>query len=252
VIHIKNAEEIERMRLAGRIVAEALEAMAAIAKPGVTTQQLNDRAEAIIRGHGATPSFLNYNGFPKSICTSVNAQVVHGIPGRYRLKSGDIVGIDIGAKLNGFHGDAARTFLIGEVAPETQTLVKETRQCFFEGLRYARAGNHIADISRAIQSYAEAHGYGVVRELIGHGIGRDMHEPPDVPNFVSGHYGRGTRLMPGMTIAIEPMINQKGEGIRTLNDGWTVVTASGSISAHFEHTIAITENGPIILTEPTI
>ena len=218
------------------------------AKPGVSTLELDRAAEEYIRSQGATPSFLHYNGYPKSICTSVNEQVVHGIPGHYRLKEGDIIGVDVGAKLDGFHGDAARTFLIGQVDPAVEELVRVTRECFFEGLKFARPGYRISDISRAVQAHAEAHGYGVVRELIGHGIGRDMHEPPDVPNFVGGGFGRGVRLTPGMTIAVEPMINLGGREVLQKSDGWTVVTRDGKPSAHYENTIAITEDEPLLLT----
>lgn len=245
---IKNAADIQKMKAAGRVVEQTLELMARLARPGVTTLELNREADAFIRSQGAEPSFLGYNGYPMSICTSVNEQVVHGIPGRYRLKDGDIVGIDVGAFLNGFHGDAARTLLIGSVAPEVAELVKVTRECFFEGIRFAKAGYRISDISGAIQAHAEAHGYGVVRELIGHGIGRKMHEPPDVPNFTGAPYGRGVRLTPGMTIAIEPMINLGVHEVLQKEDGWTVVTRDGKPSAHYENTVAITEGEPELLT----
>ena len=245
---IKNAADIQKMKAAGKVVEDALKLMEKLAKPGVTTSELDVAAADLIRSRGAEPSFLHYGGYPKNICTSVNEQVVHGIPGSYVLKDGDIVGVDIGAKLDGFHGDAARTLLIGNVAPEIVRLVKVTRECFYKGLEFARAGYHIADISRAIQQHAEANGYGVVRELIGHGIGRDMHEPPDVPNFVGGHFGRGVRLVPGMTIAVEPMINQGTAEVRVRGDGWTVVTLDGKPSAHYENSIAITDSDPMLLT----
>lgn len=245
---IKNAADIQKMQAAGRVVEGTLALMGRLAKPGVSTLELDLAAEEYIRSQGATPSFLHYNGYPKSICTSVNEQVVHGIPGHYRLKEGDIIGVDVGAKLDGFHGDAARTFLIGQVDPAVEELVRVTRECFFEGLKFARPGYRISDISRAVQAHAEAHGYGVVRELIGHGIGRDMHEPPDVPNFVGGGFGRGVRLTPGMTIAVEPMINLGGREVLQKSDGWTVVTRDGKPSAHYENTIAITEDEPLLLT----
>ncbi|NCB30782.1 MAG: type I methionyl aminopeptidase [Clostridia bacterium] len=245
---IKNAADIQKMKVAGRVVERTLELMAKLARPGMTTLELNKAAEEFIRSQGAVPSFLNYNGYPKSICASVNEQVVHGIPGNYRLKDGDIVGIDVGAELNGFHGDAARTLLIGSVAPEVVELVKVTRECFFEGIKFAKVGYRISDISRAIQTHAEAHGYGVVRELIGHGIGRNMHEPPDVPNFTGGAFGRGVRLTPGMTLAIEPMINLGGHEVLQKADGWTVVTRDGKPSAHYENTIAVTDGEPELLT----
>ena len=245
---IKSAADIQKMKAAGRVVEKTLELVATLAKPGVTTLELDKAADEFIRSQGAIPSFLNYNGYPKNICTSVNEQVVHGIPGSYRLQDGDIVGVDVGALLNGFHGDAARTLLIGNVAQEVVELVKVTRECFFEGLKFARVGYRISDISRAIQTHAEAQGYGVVRELIGHGIGRNMHEPPDVPNFTGGAFGRGVRLTPGMTLAIEPMINMGGPDVLQKADGWTVVTKDGKPSAHYENTIAITDGDPELLT----
>lgn len=245
---IKNAADIKKMKAAGRVVEQTLALMAKLAKPGVSTLDLNQAADAFIRSQGAIPSFLHYNGYPKSICTSVNEQVVHGIPGSYRLQDGDIVGVDVGAQLEGFHGDAARTLLIGSVADEVKELVKVTRECFFEGIRFAKVGYRISDISGAIEAHAESHGYGVVRELIGHGIGRNMHEPPDVPNFTGGAYGRGVRLTPGMTLAIEPMINLGGHEVLQKADGWTVVTRDGKPSAHYENTIAITDGEPELLT----
>ena len=245
---IKNAADIQKMKAAGRVVEQTLELMAKLARPGTTTLALDKAADDFIRSQGAIPSFLNYNGYPKSICTSVNEQVVHGIPGSYRLQDGDIVGIDVGAQLNGFHGDAARTLLIGNVAEDVRELVKVTKECFFEGLKFAKVGYRISDISGAIQTHAEAHGYGVVRELIGHGIGRNMHEPPDVPNFTGRPYGRGVRLIPGMTLAIEPMINLGGHEVLQKADGWTVVTRDGKPSAHYENTIAITDGEPELLT----
>jgi len=248
MLTIKNAAEIKKMQAAGSVVQEVLELMAKMAQPGITTEELDAAAEELIRSRGAIPSCLGYSGYPKSICTSVNEQVVHGIPGKYRLKDGDIVSCDVVAKLDGFHGDATRTLLIGNVAPEVKELVKVTEECFFKGLEFARVGYRISDISQAIQAHAEAHGYGVVRDMIGHGIGRDMHEAPDVPNYVGGRYGRGIRLMAGMTIAIEPMINMGTWQIKVLSDGWTTVTADGKHSAHYENTVAITDGDPIILT----
>lgn len=245
---IKNAADIEKMRAAGRVVEGTLKLMQDMIEPGITTRELDLAAEAYIRSKGAIPSFLHYNGYPNSICASVNEEVVHGIPGPYRLREGDIIGIDVGAQLNGFHGDAARTFLVGKVAPEVEELVRVTRECFFEGIKFARIGYRISDISRAIQAHAEAHGYGVVRDLIGHGIGRNMHEAPDVPNFVSRSAGRGVRLVKGMTIAIEPMINLGVYNVVQKADGWTVVTQDGKPSAHYENTIAITDGEPELLT----
>ena len=243
---IKTPAEIQKMRCAGQVVEEVLNLMETMAKPGVSTLELDRAAAELIRSRNATPSFLHYRGYPKSICASVNEQVVHGIPGSYRLKDGDIVSVDVGAILDGWHGDAARTFLVGAVAQETQDLVRVTKECFFEGLRYARVGYRLYDISAAIQAHAEAHGYGVVRELVGHGIGRNMHESPDVPNY--GKPGHGIRLVEGMTIAVEPMINMGTAAVRVLPDGWTVVTQDGKPSAHYENTIAITDGEPLLLT----
>ena len=246
MITIKTDADLQRMDAAGRVVEETLRLLKTLARPGVTTAELDHEAERFIRSRGATPSFLHYHGYPKSICTSVNEQVVHGIPGPYRLKDGDILSVDVGACLDGFQGDAARTFLIGNVPEEVRSLVRVTRESFFAGLRYARAGNRIGDISAAIQAHAEAHGYGVVREMIGHGIGREMHEEPNVPNY--GRAGHGPRLEKGMTIAIEPMINLGTARIRQLADGWTTITADGKPSAHYENTVAITDGEPRLLT----
>jgi methionyl aminopeptidase len=248
-ITIKSAADIEKMDEAGRIVEETLNLLAKSAEIGMTTQELDDIAVSYIKSRGAEASFLNYNGYPRSICTSVNDQVVHGIPGKYRLKDGDILSLDVGAYKNGFHGDAARTVLIGSVPEETQKLVRVTRECFFEGIRFAKPGFRTSDIARAIQTHAESHGYGVVRDLVGHGIGRNMHEDPEVPNFWdAAHFGRGARLEAGMTIAIEPMINAGTARVLQLSDGWTVVTADGKPSAHYENTVLITEGEPRLLT----
>jgi len=248
-ITIKSAADIEKMDEAGRIVEETLNLLAKSAEIGMTTQELDDIAAAYIKSRGAEASFLNYNGYPRSICTSVNEQVVHGIPGKYRLKDGDVLSLDVGAYKNGFHGDAARTVLIGQVPEETQKLVRVTRECFFEGIRFAKPGYRISDIARAIQAHAESHGYGVVRDLVGHGIGRDMHEDPEVPNFWdAAHFGRGARLEAGMTIAIEPMINAGTARVLQMSDGWTVVTADNKPSAHYENTVLITEGEPRLLT----
>ena len=246
MITIKTDADLQLMDAAGRVVEETLRLLKTLARPGVTTAELDHEAERFIRSRGATPSFLHYHGYPKSICTSVNEQVVHGIPGPYRLKDGDILSVDVGACLDGFQGDAARTYLIGNVPEEVRSLVRVTRESFFAGLRYARAGNRIGDISAAIQAHAEAHGYGVVRKMIGHGIGREMHEEPNVPNY--GRAGHGPRLEKGMTIAIEPMINLGTARIRQLADGWTTITADGKPSAHYENTVAITDGEPRLLT----
>lgn len=246
-ITIKTPNEITRMQNAGHVVEEVLLTIQRLAQPGVTTIALNDIAAEIIKSHGATASFLGYRGFPYSICASVNEQVVHGFSGKRKLREGDIFSVDVGAILDGWHGDAARTFFIGEVSPDVQRLVRVTRECFYEGMKAARAGNRLYDISTAIQTYAESFGYGVVRDLTGHGIGRDMHEPPDVPNF-RPQRGLNIRLEPGMTLAIEPMINMGVADVRVLQDGWTVVTKDGKPSAHYENTIAITDGEPMLLT----
>ncbi len=244
---IKTPAEIEKMRQAGRIVEEVLLLMQQMARPGVSTAELDKAAADLIKGRGAIASFLHYRGYPSSICASVNEQVVHGIPGERKLQDGDIISVDVGAYYNGWHGDAARTYFVGDVKPEVKRLVRVTRECFYEGLRFARPGYRIGDISAAIQAHAEIYGYGVVRELVGHGIGRNMHEPPDVPNF--GPAGRGLRLKAGMTIAIEPMINLGGSAVRVLADGWTVVAKDGLPSAHYENTVAITDGEPLLLTK---
>ena len=248
-ITIKTVEDIQKMEAAGRIVEDTLNLLSKAACEGMRTVDLDEMAAEFIKSRGATASFLNYNGYPKSICTSVNEEVVHGIPGKYRLKDGDILSLDVGAYLNGFHGDAARTVLIGNVPEEVQKLVRVTKECFFEGLRFAKAGYRISDIAKAIQAHAESHGYGVVRELVGHGIGRDMHEDPEVPNFWDGlRFGHGARLTPGMTIAVEPMINLGTPRVFQLDDGWTVVTADKKPSAHYENTLVITDGEPRLLT----
>ena len=248
-ITIKSAVDIAKMDEAGRIVEETLNLLAKSAEIGMTTQELDDIAAAYIKSRGAEASFLNYNGYPRSICASVNEQVVHGIPGKYRLKDGDILSLDVGAYKNGFHGDAARTIFIGAVPEEAQKLVRVTKECFFEGIRYAKPGYRISDIAKAIQAHAESHGYGVVRDLVGHGIGQNMHEDPEVPNFWdAAHFGRGARLEAGMTIAIEPMINAGTARVLQMSDGWTVVTADGKPSAHYENTVLITEGEPRLLT----
>lgn len=245
---IKTPEQIEKMRAAGSVVAQALDLLHEMVRPGVTTGELDKAAEAFILSQGARPSFLGYNDYPKSICASVNAQVVHGIPGGYVLKEGDIVSVDVGAVLNGWQGDAARTFYVGAVAPEVQRLCEVTKECFYEGIKFARPGYHVADISAAIEKHATSHGYGVVRELTGHGIGTRMHEPPSIPNFVDARDGRGVKLVKGMTLAIEPMINLGRRDVWTLADGWTVEARDKKPSAHYENTIAVTDDEPMILT----
>ena len=248
-ITIKSAADVEKMEIAGRIVEDTLNLLAQAAEIGMTTAELDDIAVAFIKSRGAEASFLNYNGYPRSICTSVNEQVVHGIPGKYRLKDGDILSLDVGAYKDGFHGDAARTVLIGTVPEEVQTLVRVTKECFFEGIRFAKPGYRISDIAKAVQQHAESHGYGVVRELVGHGIGRRMHEDPEVPNYWDdSRFGRGVRLEAGMTIAVEPMINMGTARVYQLDDGWTVITADGKPSAHYENTVLITDGEPRLLT----
>ena len=248
-ITLKSAADIEKMDAAGRVVEETLRLIAAHAGVGMQTAELDELAAGYIKSCGAEASFLHYNGYPRSICTSVNEQVVHGIPGKYRLKDGDILSVDVGAVLDGFHGDAARTLLIGNVAEEVSALVRVTKECFFEGLKQARAGKRISDVARAVQAHAERHGYGVVREMVGHGIGRHMHEEPEVPNFWdASRMGRGARLEAGMTIAIEPMINLGSAHVHQLDDGWTVVASDGRPSAHYENTVVITAGEPRLLT----
>lgn len=246
MITIKNVEEIAAMRRAGRIVAEVFELMREKIRPGVTTGELDRLAENLIRKRGAIPLFKGYNGFPATLCLSVNQQVIHGIPGKLVLREGDIVSVDVGAKIDGFCGDAARTFPVGRIAPEVQRLLDVTEQCLAAGIEQAVIGNRIGDIGHAVQTVAEAAGYGVVRDYTGHGIGREMHEAPDVPNY--GTPGRGLRLANGMALAIEPMINMGTHEVRELNDGWTVVTLDGKPSAHFENTVAITPDGPVVMT----
>lgn len=248
-ITIKSAADIDKMDVAGRIVEDTLNLLAKSVCIGMRTVELDEIAAEYIQSCGATASFLHYNGYPKSVCISVNEQVVHGIPGKYRIQDGDIVSFDVGAYIGGFHGDAARTVLVGNVPEDVQELVRVTKECFFEGIRFAKPGFRISDIGKAIQAHAESHGYGVVREMIGHGIGRDMHEDPEVPNYWDdSRFGRGQRLEAGMTIAIEPMINLGSRQIYQLKDGWTVVTTDGKPSAHYENTIAITDGEPRILT----
>lgn len=247
-MNIKTANEIAIMKKAGRIVYYALELAGKTVKPGLTTAELNDVIEDYILSQNAVPSFKNYNGFPAASCISVNDQVVHGIPGPRKFCEGDIVSVDVGAIFEGFHGDAARTFAVGDIPDNLKRLIEVTKQCFFDGLEMAKAGNRVGDISHAIETTAHASGYGVVRELVGHGIGRNMHEKPDVPNF--GPKGRGARLSPGLTIAIEPMINEGAKEVLMLDDGWTIITKDGKCSAHYENTVAITDGEPMILTLP--
>ncbi|AZR74738.1 type I methionyl aminopeptidase [Anoxybacter fermentans] len=246
MIVIKSEREIWLMREVGRIVAETHALLAEIIKPGITTAEIDRIAEEYILKCGAKPAFKGYQGFPATVCVAINEEVVHGIPGKRRLEEGDIIGLDIGAYKNGYYSDAARTLPVGKVSPEAKKLIEVTKESLDRGIVQAIAGNRLTDISHAIQSYAESHGFSVVRQYVGHGIGRKMHEAPQVPNY--GQPGRGPRLKKGMTFAIEPMINAGGYEVKVLSDGWTVVTADGSLSAHFEDTIAITDEKPLILT----
>ena len=248
MILLKNASELECMRSAGQIAARALQAGGEAVRPGVTTAQIDAVIEQYIRSQGAIPSFLGYNGFPNSACISINEEVIHGIPGSRVVKEGDIVSIDVGAIYRGFHGDNAATFAAGEVSQEAVQLMQVTKESLHRGIAAAVVGARIGDISHAVQSCAEQFGFGVVRAYVGHGVGRNLHEAPEVPNY--GAPGRGARLTAGMTIAIEPMINVGTPQVKNHADGWTVTSADGSLSAHFEHTIAITKDGPVILTKP--
>ena len=247
MIQLKNPSQIEQMKKAGRITGEALLVARDHIREGISTYELDSIIRKYIESCGAKPSFLGYAGFPGSACISINDEVIHGIPSKEKiLREGDIVKVDVGAFYKGFHGDAARTIPVGKVDEESMRLITVTRSSFFEGIKMLKPGNRIGDIGHAVQQYVEARGYSVVRQFVGHGVGLNLHEAPEVPNF--GNPGRGMRLVPGMTLAIEPMINLSGAGVRQLADGWTVVTKSGSISAHFEHTVLITETGVKILT----
>ena len=250
MITLKSSHEIELMRRAGKITAAARALAGEMVRPGVTTQEIDSAVEHFIRKQGAVPSFLHYNGYPASACISVNDEIIHGIPGKRVLQEGDIVSVDVGAYIDGFHGDCAATFACGSITPEAQDLIDVTRQSFFEGIRYAKEGHRLLDISAAIQTYVESHGYSVVREYVGHGVGAAMHEAPEIPNY--GHPGRGPRLLRGMTLAIETMVNAGSAAIRQMSDGWTVKTLDGKLAAHYENTILITDGEPEILTAPAI
>ena len=246
MIIIKNDNEVSLMRKAGKIVGETLLLLENEIKPGITTAELDKIAEEFITKHGAKPSFKGLYGFPSSLCISVNEQVIHGIPGEYMLKDGDIVSIDCGACIDGFHGDAARTFPVGNISSDAQKLIDITKESFFKGIEYAKVGNKLGDVSHEIQSYVEAAGFSVVRDFVGHGIGANVHEDPNVPNF--GKAGLGPDLVKGMVLAIEPMVNIGNHKVKTLRNGWTVVTRDSSLSAHYENTVAILSDGPEILT----
>lgn len=246
-VTIKSKTEIELMREAGKILARTHEELGKAIKPGISTYEIDRLGEEIIRSYGCIPSFLNYQGYPASICVSVNDEVVHGIPSKKRiLKEGDIVSLDAGVIYKGYHSDAARTHAVGEISKEAKRLIDVTRESFFEGIKFAVSGNHLIDISRAIQNYVESNGYSVVRDLVGHGIGRNLHEDPQIPNFAGKR--RGIKLRPGMTLAIEPMVNIGRYEVNWMDDDWTVVTRDGSLSAHYENTVLITEDGPEILS----
>lgn len=246
-VTIKSKQEIELMREAGRILAIVHDELAEIIRPGITTYEIDKKGYDVIKSFGCTPSFLNYNGYPASICVSINDEVVHGIPSKKRIiREGDIVSLDAGVIYKGFHSDAARTLAVGEITEEAKRLIEVTKQSFFEGIKYAKAGNHLHDISAVIEDYVTAHGYTVVQDLVGHGIGKALHEEPQIPNFRQKR--RGIKLVPGMTLAIEPMVNQGRCDVAWLEDDWTVVTADGSLSAHYENTILITEGEPELLS----
>lgn len=246
MIQIKSQREIELMRCAGRIAANALAAAGRAVAPGITTGELNDLIMQSIEKDGAYPSFLGYAGFPEAACISINDEVIHGIPGARKLCEGDLVKIDVGATYRGYIGDCANTFAVGKISDEAQRLIDVTRQSFYEGIKYALTGNRISDISHAIQTYVEDNGFSVVRKYIGHGVGAKLHEEPEVPNF--GKPGCGARIVSGMTIAIEPMVNQGVYTVKEMSDGWTVKTRDGKLSAHYENSVLITEDGPEILT----
>ena len=247
MIIVKNRAEIATMRRAGEVVAAAIAAARDAIRPGVTTADLDAVAAKIIEGRGAKPSFLGYRGFPKTICTSVNDEIVHGIPGGRTLREGDLVKLDVGAVVEGFHADSAVTIPVGEPTPEASKLIESTERALWAGLAEARAGRRLGDIGAAVQTVAEGAGFSVVREYVGHGIGRSLHEEPPVPNY--GTAGKGYRLTEGLVVAIEPMVNAGSYETRLLPDGWTVVTRDGSLSAHFEHTVAVTADGPWVLTD---
>lgn len=247
MVIIKSKSEIEKMRIAGRITAGALKAAEEAIQVGMTTQELDSVVRKYITSHGAKPSFLGYGGFPASACISVNDEVIHGIPSSRRMENGDIVSVDVGAYINGYHGDSCKTFAVGEISDEAKALMKSTEESLYIAIDMAKPGVRLGDIGAAIAKHNEDNGYTVVREFVGHGVGRDLHEEPEVPNF--GNEGRGLRLQAGMVIAVEPMINMGTANIKIMPDKWTVKTSDGQMSAHFEHTIAITNEGAVILTK---
>ncbi|MDL1974250.1 MAG: type I methionyl aminopeptidase [Deltaproteobacteria bacterium] len=246
MVSLKSSKEIEKLKVSNQMVAHILTILQGKVKPGVTTSELDNLAETLTKQYSAKPAFKGYRGFPYSICASVNSQVVHGFPNSAPLKEGDILSIDFGVLYDGYYGDSALTLPVGEIAPETGRLLQITEDALYLGIEQARYGNRLSDISHAIQSHVELNGCSVVRKFVGHGIGKELHEDPQIPNY--GKPGYGIRLQPGMTIAIEPMVNMGGCDVETLEDGWTAVTKDGSLSAHFEHTVAIMDNGPDILS----
>lgn len=246
MISLKTARDVDAMRKAGKITAAARALAGEMVRPGVSTKAIDKAVHDFIISQGAKPSFLHYSGYPASVCISINEQVIHGIPGSRKIREGDVVSIDVGANIGGFHGDCAATYVAGEGSEENKRLIRVTRESFFEALRYARLGFRVSDISHAVQEYVEKAGYSVVRDYVGHGVGSKMHEDPEVPNF--GKPGHGPRLMPGMTIAVEPMVNMGKFDVRVLSDDWTVVTVDGKPAAHYENTILITSGDPEILT----
>ena len=249
MVVIKTSRELHSMRLATKISARALKLAGEMVEPGVSTYEIDAAVRKYIESQGAVPSFLGYMGYPASTCISLNNVVIHGIPSKDTIiKNGDIVSVDVGAFINGFHGDNARTFACGDISEKAKGLLKATEESLYAAIANAKAGNRIGDIGSAVAQYVEPRGYSVVRDFVGHGVGAKMHEDPSVPNY--GTPGRGVRLVPGMTLAIEPMVNAGGYKVKTLSDGWTTVTADGELSAHFEHTIAITADGPVIMTLP--
>ena len=251
MINVKSKSELEKMRKAGIITGNALHYGGQSIKIGMSTYELDKIIHDYIVKNGAKPSFLGYGGFPGSACISINNQVIHGIPSKKTIiHDGDVVSIDVGAYIDGFHGDSAYTFPVGNVSKETLKLLEVTKESLYKGIEQAIVGNRIGDVSHAVEEHVSSYGYGIVRQYVGHGVGRNLHESPEVPNF--GRAGHGPRLVAGMTIAIEPMINAVGDEVKVLPDGWTVLTKSGSASAHFEHTVAVTPDGPVLLTKPTI
>ena len=248
MIIIKNSEQLKLMRIAGRITAEALVVAGETIRPGITTKELDNKIKRYIEKCGATPTFLGYNGFPGSACISINDEVIHGIPSdKVIIKEGDIVKVDVGARFRGYNGDSARTFAVGKVSDEALRLISVTEQSFYEAMKVAKAGNRIGDIGHAVESFVISNGFTVVKDYVGHGIGTELHEDPQIPNY--GPAGRGSRLYTGMTLAIEPMVNAGDFRVTTKKDGWTVVTCDGSLSAHYENTVAVTDGEPIVLTD---